>query len=387
VFSRGKAAALAAAIVSWVAAGPANAGPTSPSTAIVSLGDSYISGEAGRWNGNTNEYWGDRNFTDRACDVQWWGGCSYNYDRVYLEGTYDNGCHRSDVAEIRTASISVNAKVNLSCSGAVTSNLFRTAAGGTTRNGEAPQADRLSTIARDYNVRLIAISIGGNDLGFSDIIVDCTVDWSTSSADDPDYCQPENQAMVDSRMPAAMANVRKVIDEVRAVMTSRGYTGSQYRIVLQSYPSPIPRGAENRYPETGWSRLDTGGCPFWNRDSDWARNSLVAQISNSLKGVALAKGVQFMDLRDMLQGREVCSRTTQQVGSGGPSPTTAEWVRFLNSGCCQGDAQESLHPNAYAQRALGRCLTLIWAKASNTHWSCRNTAGQSYTAMTLTQVF
>jgi hypothetical protein len=52
------------------------------------------------------------------------------------------------------------------------------------------------------------------------------------------------------------------------------------------------------------------------------------------------------------------------------------------SGVGQGDLQESFHPNAYAQRGLGRCLTLLWA-ASPGRYACRNTPGQSYTAMTL----
>ena len=36
-------------------AGGANASPGSGPTAAVSLGDSYISGEAGRWQGNSNQ--------------------------------------------------------------------------------------------------------------------------------------------------------------------------------------------------------------------------------------------------------------------------------------------------------------------------------------------
>ncbi|HYF26593.1 MAG TPA: GDSL-type esterase/lipase family protein, partial [Baekduia sp.] len=349
--------------------------------------DSYISGEAGRWQGNSLDYV-DRDGTDRACVSRtWWGGCNFDYGRVYLEGTYDNGCHRSDVAEIRSAGVSVNEKINLACSGATTANIFRASQGGQARNGEAPQADRLLTVAQQKNVKLVVLSIGGNDLGFADIIIDCTSDWSTSSADNPDFCQPENQAAVTAKMPTAMANVRKAVDEVRAVMTQAGYSSSQYRFVLQSYPSPIPRGSENRYPETGWSRLDTGGCPFWNSDSTWARDSLVHQIANNLKSVAAAKGVQFLDLRDQLEDREVCSIHTSQVtGSSGPSSVTKEWVRWLNSGCCSGDAQESMHPNAYGQQAAGRCLTLIWAQPATTNWSCTNVRGTGTGGMTIKQI-
>lgn len=43
----------------------AHAGPNS-STAIVSLGDSYMSGEAGRWQGNSINPARNRDGTDRA---------------------------------------------------------------------------------------------------------------------------------------------------------------------------------------------------------------------------------------------------------------------------------------------------------------------------------
>jgi hypothetical protein len=44
----------------------AHAGPNSSHTAIVSLGDSYMSGEAGRWQGNSINPARNRDGTDRA---------------------------------------------------------------------------------------------------------------------------------------------------------------------------------------------------------------------------------------------------------------------------------------------------------------------------------
>ena len=55
------------------------------------------------------------------------------------------------------------------------------------------------------------------------------------------------------------------------------------------------------------------------------------QISNGFKFVAVSKGVQFLDLRDAFQGREICSNTTSQASlNQPPSGTTSEWGRFLN---------------------------------------------------------
>ena len=52
-----------------------------------------------------------------------------------------------------------------------------------------------------------------------------------------------------------------------------------------------------------------------------------------------------------------------------------EWARFLTLNLVQGEIQETLHPNAFAQRALGRCLTL--AVNAGPGWGrCRPAPGQ-----------
>ncbi|MCP3819221.1 hypothetical protein NLX86_14220 [Streptomyces sp. A3M-1-3] len=156
--------------------------------------------------------------------------------------------------------------------------------------------------------------------------------------------------------------------------------------MLQSYPSPIPRSAENRYPESGWSRTNTGGCPFWNKDADWARDTLVPQVAGRLKAVAAAKGVQFLDLRDMLQGREVCAKAAKLVSATQPASAAAsEWARWIDSDSTQGPVQESMHPDHYGQLGQGRCLSLIHARPAG-NYTCRNTAGSGASGMYLTAV-
>ncbi|WP_328911168.1 GDSL-type esterase/lipase family protein [Streptomyces sp. NBC_00234] len=370
------ALSLAAAALTAAGASPAVASPGSGPTAVVTMGDSYISGEAGRWQGNSLTNSGSRDGTDRA-----WTGSGYDPSRVYGT-TAANGCHRSDSAEVNGAAGAVGALINIACSGATTQNVFRAANGGRSYKGEAPQADQLAGIAAANDVKLIVLSVGGNDLGFADIIRTCATDYIVWYS----YCHDDQQTAVDSKINTVMADVGKSVDEVRAVMSGAGYAAADYRIVLQSYPSPIPRAAENRYAESGWSRVNTGGCPFWNKDSDWARDSLVPQVASRLKGVASAKGVQFMDLRDMLQGREVCARTSKLVSSTVPaSATTSEWARWIDNNETQGLVQESVHPSYYGQLALGRCLTLIHARPSG-NYSCRNTAGAGASGMYLTTV-
>ncbi|MDA5279496.1 GDSL-type esterase/lipase family protein [Streptomyces sp. Isolate_45] len=355
-------------------AGP-QPGPGNGPTAVVSMGDSYISGEAGRWKGNSLTNSGSRNGTDRA----WVSGGSYDPAKVY--GATAGGCHRSDSAEVFSAGPIAETAVNLACSGAVSANVFRASNGGVPFKGEAPQADQLAAVAASRDVKVIALSVGGNDLGFSDIIKDCALDFVIWNS----YCYDDQQAGVDRKIDAVMANVGKSVDEIRAVMSAAGYADSSYRVVLQSYPSPIPRGAENRYTQSDWSRLNTGGCPFWNRDSDWARDSLVPQIAGRLKAVAAAKGAQFLDLRDMMQGREVCAKASKQVSSSVPaSARTSEWARWIDNNESQGLIQESMHPNHFGQLAAGRCLALAVAQPAGSGVSCKNTAGGDHTGMYLT---
>ncbi|MFD7080136.1 GDSL-type esterase/lipase family protein [Streptomyces sp. NPDC059918] len=356
-------------------AGTSAASPGTGPTAVVSMGDSYISGEAGRWKGNSLTNSGNRTGTDRA----WVSGNTYDPSKVY--GSTAGGCHRSDSAEVKSAGAIADVAVNLACSGATSENVFRASNGGVAFKGEAPQADQLAAVARANNVKVIALSIGGNDLGFADIIKDCALDFVLWGS----YCYDDQQYGVDEKMDGVMANVGKSVDEVRAVMRTAGYGDSSYRIVLQSYPSPIPRGAENRYSQSDWSRLNTGGCPFWNRDSDWARDSLVPQIAGRLKAVAAAKGVQFLDLRDMMQGREVCAKSSKLVSSSAPaSAKTSEWARWIDSSETQGLVQESMHPNHFGQLAAGRCLNLAVAQPANSASSCKNTAGSDQSGMFLT---
>ena len=377
--SRASGIAVAAMIlVAFTAAAPARA--VRP-TAIVSMGDSYISGEAGRWQGNSNDPAGSRDGTDRACSPSLTLCTSYDTSKVYVGGSDADGCHRSDVAEIVSARVAVTNKLNIACSGAVTANIFRSSSGGQAEKGEPPQADQLVTIARQNRVQLVVLSIGGNDLGFASIVQACLTAYETQQPP----CKDTQQQQIDAKMPAAMAGVGKAIDEIRAVLKAAGYSGSQYRIVLQSYPSVLPRASENRYPEAGSDRTAIGGCPFYDADSDWARDSVVEQISDNLKATANAKHVQFLDLRDMLQGREMCSIHDRLATlTSPPSPTTSEWARFLQAGTViQGDLQEAFHPNAYAQQALGTCLALLYTHTSG-NFACTNTPGGDTAAMTLT---
>ncbi|AGL16219.1 GDSL-type esterase/lipase family protein [Actinoplanes sp. N902-109] len=332
-------------------------------TALVTMGDSFISGEAGRWQGNSYNYI-QSNGTDRGAAV--------------YGGTYGR-CDRSDSAEAPSSGI-LTTQINIACSGATTENIFRASQGGKPFKGERPQADQLAELARAYDVRVIALSIGGNDLGFSSIIERCITDWTARIG----ACKTAQQQAVDSRMRQTRPDVVKAVREIQATMLAAGKQRGDYRIILQSAPSPIPRARENRYPQSGFKRLNEGGCPFYDADLDWARDSLTDQIADMQQAIAEETGADFLDLRDALQDREVCSvHAVQATKTVGPSPSTSEWARYVVSGFVLGLRQESFHPNYYAQLALGRCLALLAGNTDLGRTSCHNVPGQGPEAMYL----
>ncbi len=85
------------------------------------------------------------------------------------------------------------------------------------------------------------LSIGGNDLGFGDIITACVKGFLSYS-----LCHEAQQEVFDSKLTKAKADVGKAIDQVQAAMTKASYKPGSDKFVYQSYPSPLPVGAANR---------------------------------------------------------------------------------------------------------------------------------------------
>jgi hypothetical protein len=347
----------------------ASATPSSPRSAIVALGDSYISGEGGRWLGNGTETLGTRSGTDRAavdCD-DLLGLCEYEPERIY-GGSEEDECHRSDVAPIRSAPIAVDDKVNLACSGARARNLWPASMGGRPHFGEAPEADQLAEVARRDDVRLVLVTIGANDVGFGELVAGCALDWARSDDSAPEPCHGYSQEEIEARLPVTRRRVGRVLDGVRATMRRADYRRRDYRLVLSGYTSPFPAARWLRYLQSGWDRLTEGGCPIWDSDADWAAGSGIDSIVGALRDVAEAGGAEFLDLRHALDGHQLCDSRSHLVGDAGPRPESAEWVRRLSF--LEGTTRESLHPNAYGQHALGLCLALLYERPRGA-WSCR----------------
>lgn len=352
----------------------AGGSPGSARTAIVSLGDSFISGEGGRWLGNGSEPFGTRSGTDRAAtDCDAWAVCEYDPGRIY-GASEESGCHRSDVAPIVSAPVRVDEKVNLACSGAKLEHVWPAALGGQPHFGQLPQADALREAARRDDVKMIILT-AANDVGFGDLVAGCALDWARSSAHAPAFCRGGAQADLDAALPAMEQGLRRALVGIRGTMAEGGYGRDDYRLVVMGYASPLSPGRWIRYPEQGWSRLNRGGCPVWNADANWAAGEGTGAIDAAMGRAAAAAGAEFLDVQHALDGHQLCDSRASRVGEAGPSPRSSEWVRRL--AFVQGSSRESLHPNAYGQRALGACIGLLYASQPG-DYACRAEPNHSY---------
>jgi hypothetical protein len=341
-------------------------GPGSGSPWTASVGDSFISGEAGRWAGNTDE---SSSKTDAL------GSTAY-YDNSSGTGESISGCHRSKSAEVYIGG-GVSGE-NLACSGAKTSTFtegetFKPGIDFYNSGGKEGQALMLQHFAATHNVKLVALSIGGNNFNFAGIVQTCVEDFLESTFFDDFYCSEESSVTNNF----TTANVNKVkgeittaVKNVATAMTNAGYTSSQYTILVQDYPSPIPNGSEFRYTQSGYSRQTTGGCGFWNKDANYANATMLPTINGAVLGAASAAGltnVKTMELGSAFNARRLCDKGVGLLEEEGLSNWKAagavdksEWfnqIRTLEAIFGPYELQEDIHPNYWAQLALRNCLT------------------------------
>src|ERR671910_2106847 len=348
-------------------------GPGVGTPAVVTLGDSAISGEAGRWAGNTNQ---SSSKADALGSTAYWDTPT---------GEAIRGCHRSKAAQ---AHIGGGVKsLNVACSGA------RTSTGGTgsgqdfkpgidfysDTSGRKGQALMLQENAANNNVKAVVLMIGANNYGFAAIVERCVTNWATSPSWWKNYCSDDSDMtsrFTATRQQQETANVRDALLRVRQAMTKAGYGDGQYKIIAQTYWTPIPRSAGFRYAETGWTRQSVGGCGIWNRDANWAHDTVVAAMNGSVRdGAALAvqagaSNLVVLDLQNALDGRRLCESgvglleesnlaTWQSPGA----VDRSEWVSQIRTATTifgPYQLQEGSHASYWGQLAMRNCLRLAY---------------------------
>ncbi len=369
-------AAIAGSSVTAHAASPGVGTPT-----VVTVGDSYISGEAGRWAGNSNQ-------GESVIDAL--GPTAY-FDNATNTAETINRCHRSKSDEAYIGG-GVNG-LDLACSGAKTST-FTDSSGNfkpgldfySDSSGNEGQALLLQQYAATHNVSMVQLSIGGNNFNFASIVQSCVTDFLTSPSWWPNYC--DDDSSVTSNFKSANVSTQTTaiagaIRNIRTAMSNAGYSDSMYAIVVQTYPSPIPNGSGFRYSQSGFTRQSTGGCGFWNADANWANSTALGTINSSVKNAVTAVGapnVKVMDLSSAFNGRRLCENTVGLLEEKGLSSwrsagavDQSEWInqiRTVSTIFSDYYIQESIHPNYWGQLALRNCVRQAYNGGSPRGGAC-----------------
>lgn len=340
----------------------------------VSLGDSYISGEAGRWAGNES---GTTDHIDALGRSAYWDAG----DRESIEA-----CHRSRSAAIH---IGVVRSLNLACSGALTATHvddagnFKPGIDFFAQGQRKGQALMLQEFAARNRVAMVALSIGGNDFDFEGIIEQCVKDylkpWPFSAS-----CRQDRgiaASLAPDRVAKVRSDIRGAILNVAEAMERAGYEDGQWTLVVQTYPLPLPKAEHARYGQSGYDRQVVGGCGFTDADLDWAAGPLLGLINGTVVGAARdAVGarpslrLETLDTSRAFEERQLChdavwrvresSRGVLQGAQSWRDPDAvdrSEWVMEINIvNLRETYQQESLHPNYWGQLALRNCWRQVW---------------------------
>ncbi|MGW2557698.1 ricin-type beta-trefoil lectin domain protein [Streptomyces sp. NPDC001514] len=282
-------------------------------TALISLGDSEISGEG---------------------------------VGTYEPGTDgpDNWCHRSPDAAIHRTGIAADVTYNVSCSGAYSGNIR---IGGSKQYAdELVQSDSLAIKARNTRIKMVLLVAGANDdLQFGPVMTDCVTRWFLIQGP----CESKYAGGWQARVDGLVPKVEQTVRDLRTVMREAGYGDGDYKLVVMGYPSPIgPDFRDNPYFP---GKLICGGTGY-DSDTVWGRNTAVPAFERGMRRVARSTGAVYLDNSRLFHGHEVCMEDTWARGLyielSNPFPPDANSVR------------QSFHPNARGHAAFASCLTQLY---------------------------
>lgn len=358
-------------------------GPGAGTPSAVSIGDSYISGEGGRWAGNTN---------DSSSKTDALGSTAY-YDNASGTGEEIVRCHRSKAAEEHIGGGVVSK--NLACSGATTSTTngsnFKPGIDFYNGAGGQGQALMLQNYAATHNVKMVNLSIGGNNFNFASIVQSCVVDFLTSPSWWKDYCNDDSSVLANftaANIAAQTTAIKNAILNVRTAMGNAGYAASQYAIVVQDYESPLPTSSGMRYSQSGYTRQNTGGCGFYDNDLNWANNTALPTINSAVRNAVTQSGlsnVKLLELQSAFNGRRLCENTVGLLEEKGLATwqsagavDNSEWVEQIRTASTVFGpyfVQESLHPNYWGEKALRNCIRQVWNGGTPRGGTCTRVSG------------
>jgi len=237
---------------------------------VAALGDSFTSGEGAGYVG----------FEDPS---------------LYLVGTATslNGCHRSHTAygqRIRNAfGVADEDFLFVACSGARTDHLLeegKWASSPPGVSGAQPQVVELAKFQTDGDVDLALLGVGGNDVGFADILAACVFERTA--------CSAAERPLVANTINAVFPRLVDTYKAVRAAAPSA-------EVYVMGYP---------QFLNPSVSCLATVGLSSTERS--WMRDR-VTQLNDVIELATEAAGVHFVDIEDVLEPDELVCGSDAKV--------------------------------------------------------------------------
>ena len=177
-----------------------------------------------------------------------------------------------------------------------------------------PNPPQLNSLSAD--TQLVTLTIGGNDIGFSDLAQDCVTVLPFGSPCRDRYTRGGDQ--ITARINAAAPKVDAVLDGIRA--RSPGA-----EVLVVNYSAIFPHSGNGCWPK----------MPVAPADVRWLREKHV-QLNAMLAQQAAANGASIVDVYSASVGRDACA------GSG------TRWVEPY----VPGNAAAPLHPNLRGMQAM-----------------------------------
>jgi GDSL-like lipase/acylhydrolase family protein len=251
------------------------------SGAYVSLGDSYVAGPL------------------IPNQIGTPAGClrsDKNYPRIALPGL-------TDIATFRDAS----------CSGATTDDMFDPQS--VTLGINAPQLDSVRS-----DTRVVTLGIGGNDIGFTDIVINCARVNPFDPCKD-DYVSGSNDE-ISNAIAATGPKVNDVLDGI-AINAPRA------KVFVVGYPTILPATGFGCWP----------AVPITPTDVPYLR-AKTAELNSMLATQAAANRAIYVDTATSSVGHDVCKSAS------------VKWVE----GLIPVNPAAPVHPNANGMRNTGNVV-------------------------------
>jgi len=295
-------------------------------TAIISMGDSEISGEG-----------------------------VGNYEPGTHTDSVPNWCDRSIDQAIHRTGIPSDVQYNVACSGGEPKDLVY--GSGYTQWNELNQGESLAIKARNTHLKLVWVVAGANGSGnieFGPVATDCAERRLLFQG----ACYPTYSDVWATRVAGSQQDVTNALISIKQTMTNAGYLDSDYQLVLQSYPSPVSPDVEDNPSFPGWY---SGGCVLYLADLAFARNKAVPMFETGLRAAAAAvAGVRYLDDSRLFQGYEVCMDSTSVRGLYIETGILIDSNGNLN----ENTARQSFHPNYRGHTMFASCITAFYNSTS-----------------------